>query len=181
MPSRTRDEILERIESQPLEVLEPIADAIDSWEPRDDSSLVDSRLWSLVEPSPVDAVRDELSQIQLFLRRSELVTESARRDTVANWLGITPQAVSNAAADGRLLYFKHRGVLMFPKWQFDPDAAEPVVPGVSQVAEAFPSGVVTLSSWIRRPNERMGGQAPIDLLRSGRISTVVALARSIGS
>ena len=105
----------------------------------------------------------ELEQANLQLQveqRREQVNVSFSRVQAADMLGISPQTVSEWVAQLRLVGLKDGREWRFPAWQFTPDNAEPVLPGLGRLVDAFPGGVVSLSRWMSRPNDNFDGRTP---------------------
>jgi hypothetical protein len=102
-----------------------------------------------------------------------------KTEQVAEYLGITPQAVNKRRALRQLvgLTFRKRGYV-FPAWQFTDRGT---VPGLEQV-------LLTLADhdeWMQNvffinPNTRLGGRRALDLLREGEIQEVLDAAREFG-
>lgn len=102
-----------------------------------------------------------------------------KTEQVAEYLGITPQAVNKRRALRQLvgLTFRKRGY-MFPAWQFTDRGT---VLGLEQVLLALADH----DEWMRNvffinPNTRLGGRRPLDLLREGEIPEVLDAAREFG-
>lgn len=102
-----------------------------------------------------------------------------KTEEVAEYLGITPQAVNKRRASRQLvgLTFRKRGYV-FPAWQFTDRGT---VPGLEQVLLALADH----DEWMQNvffinPNTRLGGRRPLDLLREGEIQEVLDSAREFG-
>ena len=102
-----------------------------------------------------------------------------KTDQVAEYLGITPQAVNKRRALRQLvgLTFRKRGYV-FPAWQFTDRGT---VPGLEQTLSVLASH----DEWMQNvffinPNTRLGGRRPLDLLREGEITEVLDAAREFG-
>lgn len=102
-----------------------------------------------------------------------------KTEEVAEYLGITPQAVNKRRALRQLvgLTFRKRGYV-FPAWQFTDRGT---VPGLEQVLLALAGH----DEWMQNvffvnPNTRLGGRRPLDLLREGEIPEVLDAAREFG-
>jgi len=102
-----------------------------------------------------------------------------KTEEVAEYLGITPQAVNKRRALRQLvgLTFRKRGYV-FPAWQF---TERGTVPGLEQVLLALADH----DEWMQNvffvnPNTRLGGRRPLDLLREGEIQEVLDSAREFG-
>jgi len=102
-----------------------------------------------------------------------------KTEEVAEYLGITPQAVNKRRALRQLvgLTFRKRGYV-FPAWQFTDRGT---APGLEQVLLALADH----DEWMQNvffinPNTRLGGRRPLDLLREGEIPEVLDAAREFG-
>jgi hypothetical protein len=114
--------------------------------------------------------------------RARLIEQNGgifKTERVAEYLGITTQAVNKRRALGQLvgLTFRKRGYV-FPAWQFTDRGT---VPGLEQVLQALRDH----DEWMQNvffinPNTRLGGQRPLDLLREGEIQEVLDAAREFG-
>jgi len=102
-----------------------------------------------------------------------------KTDKVAEYLGITPQAVNKRRALRQLvgLTFRKRGYL-FPAWQF---TGRGTVPGLEEVLRELGDH----DEWMQNvffidPNTRLNGRRPLDLLREGELQKVLDAAREYG-
>jgi hypothetical protein len=102
-----------------------------------------------------------------------------KTEEVAEYLGITPQAVNKRRALRQLvgLTFRKRGYV-FPAWQFTDRGT---VPGLERVLLALGDH----DEWMQNvffinPNTRLGGRRPLDVLREGDIQEVLDSAREFG-
>lgn len=113
------------------------------------------------EVSDEEAVQLEQANIQLQVeQRREQMKVSFTRAQAADILGISAQTVSEWVAQHRLVGLKDGREWRFPAWQFTPDNAEPVLPELHRLVDAFPGGVVSLSRWMNRPNDNFDGRTP---------------------
>jgi nucleoid DNA-binding protein len=121
------------------------------------------------------------------LLRGREICESDLRDSggaftlqnVEKLLGISRQAIDRKVRDDALLAVpgphNHR---RYPVVQFTGDG---IVPGLEDVLKSLPSA----NGWFRlnfliRPDARLGGRRPIDLLRESKIDPVVVAAKAVG-
>jgi hypothetical protein len=111
----------------------------------------------------------------------DLVGPFVRSEGVQARLKITRQAVAAKAARRRLLRtITADGEHLYPLWQFDGDR---LVAGLAEVLAMFPERAVdgwTLAAWLRTPDADLG-EAPIDVLASGELERVRAIARTAAS
>jgi hypothetical protein len=101
-------------------------------------------------------------------------------ERVAEFLGITPQAVNKRRNSRKLLglTFRRRGY-MYPAWQFDPKRG--TVPGLEDILLALADH----DEWMQNiffvtPNTRLSDRRPLELLREGNITSVIEAAKSFG-
>jgi hypothetical protein len=100
-------------------------------------------------------------------------------DRVAEFLGITPQAVNKRRNSRKLLgvTFRKRGYV-YPIWQFDERGT---VPGLEDVLQSLADH----DEWMQNvffitPNPRLNSLRPLDLLKRGQLAEVLQAAKSFG-
>jgi hypothetical protein len=94
----------------------------------------------------------------------------------ARLLGKSEQAVSK---DVRLLRIRNRDDRpVYPIFQFDGRAQ---VPGVAEVIAALRSSLqpLTIASWLTAPARPLQNRRPVDALRDGDLTAVLALAQQL--
>ena len=142
---------------------------------------LDENLWG---PAPTRA-QDAAAQLTLlerrFADRRALADRSLTPTQVAATLGISAQAVTDLLERGELVGLKTGRRWLIPAWELDPDHAGGVVPGLAQLARAFPGGVVSLTRWVSRPSPDLDGRTPQQALAEGDVEAVVALAHELTS
>jgi hypothetical protein len=114
--------------------------------------------------------------------RTRLIEENGgvfKTEQVAEYLGISPQAVNKRRASFQLLglTFRRRGHV-FPAWQFDQRGT---IAGLQEVLLALTEH----DEWMQNvffvsPNTRLAGRRPLDLLRDKRVSEVIEAAKDFG-
>lgn len=114
--------------------------------------------------------------------RARLIEQNGgvfKTEQVAEYLGISPQAVNKRRASFQLLglTFRRRGHV-FPAWQFDQRGT---VAGLQEVLLALAEH----DEWMQNvffvsPNTRLGGRRPLDLLRDKKVSEVIEAAKDFG-
>jgi hypothetical protein len=94
--------------------------------------------------------------------------------------GISRQAVDKRVQDGSLLAVPGpSNRRSFPTLQFNRDGT--VVDGLKAVHEALPTrNSWTVLNFLSRPDDRLQGRKPIDVLKEGRVDLVVEAARRMG-
>jgi hypothetical protein len=94
--------------------------------------------------------------------------------------GVTRQSIDRRVKEGRLLAVPGpSNKRLFPAVQFKNDWT--VIDGLENVQKALPTtnGFAVLNFLIR-PDSRLDGRKPIDLLKAGEIDLVVQAARRMG-
>ena len=102
-----------------------------------------------------------------------------KTEQVAEYLGISPQAVNKRRASLQLLglTFRRRGHV-FPAWQFDHRGT---VAGLPEVLLALAEhDEWTQNVFFVSPNSWLGGRRPLDLLRDKKVSEVIEAAKELG-
>jgi hypothetical protein len=120
------------------------------------------------------------SLLQLFeARRALLEEDTVTAPQVAELLGVSRQTPLNRVRQNTLLAALDRGAWRFPLWQFDPNGADGVLPGLPEVLKALePQPHFSKLAWLRRANPTLGGREPVELLRKGETAPVVDAARA---
>jgi hypothetical protein len=102
-----------------------------------------------------------------------------RTEQVADYLGISPQAVNKRRMFHQLLglTFRKRG-FVYPGWQF---TGTGTIAGLDNVLRALAQH----DEWMQNvffisPNSWLGDRRPLDLLREGKIHDVIEAARQFG-
>ena len=143
--------------------------------------------WELVEPMIAPAAYAPSARARALLRGTEIAEADLKeaggtfdlQEVQTLLSGVSRQAIEKRVKEGSLLAVpgpSHRR--LYPTIQF---TREGLVPGLKEVKKALP----TQSPWavlnfFVRPDARLEGRRPIDVLREGHIDLVVSAARSIG-
>lgn len=100
----------------------------------------------------------------------------------ARMLGITRQAVDARRKRGRLLAVATgRHGWRYPRCQFDGGSEDGVVRGLERVLAAVEDeGGWMVLAFLLSPEERLGGERPLDALRAGRVEAVEDEASAYG-
>jgi hypothetical protein len=143
-------------------------------------------LRALDAPEVVEAlVRDDpLAEARLAGLRSKTFLLQAEGGAVpvkeaAAMLGLTRRAIDRRRRAGKLigLTMGRRGYL-YPAWQFGEHGT---IPGLEETLAALDSfGPWSQVSWFISPNTRLGGRAPLSVLREGQVEPVVGAAQLYG-
>ncbi len=142
-------------------------------------TTVDSALWG-PDPGAADTGEAVLANLRkLFSGRRQLAAASITRAQAAELLGMSEQAVTDALEAHRLLGFKNGRRWLIPAWQLDPETERGVLPGIAEVADHFPGGLVALSDWVCRANPDLDGASPRDALAAGAVAQVVQLSATL--
>lgn len=149
--------------------------------------IVTQALTEALTPVRVKVAKEQEAQLEwkalqrAFEFRRVLLKDAVTTNQVAALLGISRQAVGERERKGLLLGEMEGGHLRFPLWQFDPAGSGGVIEGLPQVLRALDEGgpVPSLGkmSWLQKKNSSLGGGAPLEALREGRLAEVLAAAR----
>ncbi len=114
--------------------------------------------------------------------RTRLIEQNGgvfKTEQVAEYLGISPQAVNKRRASLQLLglTFRRRGHV-FPAWQFDQCGT---IAGLQEVLLVLAEH----DEWMQNvffvsPNTRLAGRRPLDLLRDRKVTEVIEAAKDFG-
>jgi len=129
------------------------------------------------QQAPADVRR----QVDLLLRQAEddqawtdQLGPAYSQGQVAELLGKSKQAVST---DKGLLRLDMRdGRVGYPIFQFDGDRILPGIQAVVRALAPVAATTWTVASWLTSPSSDLGGETPLERLRSGDVSDVTALA-----
>jgi len=163
------------LDSDPEEVARVVA----AVELKESSQDLDPALWGGA-PRPTEVLSAELANLRKeFSARKDLEGRSLSRAEVADLLGTSDQAVTDALESRRLLGFRRGRRWLIPAWQLDAEAERGVLPGLGEVQKAFPGGVVALSAWVSKVSADLAGASPREALVRGQVAEVVEVARNL--
>ena len=92
---------------------------------------------------------------------------------LAEQMQVTRQAINQRRTRGQLLGFRRGREFLYPRWQLGADGAP--LPGLPAVLEALGEGSPEAHArFLLSANPALGGGVPIDWVRSGRTSQLVA-------
>lgn len=124
--------------------------------------------------------REAASVARYFQKRQELLQDSLSAPEVARLLGTSRQTPHDRAKAGTLLAVRERGGLRFPRWQFDPEGPDGVLPGFPDVLKALDVSPLAKVSWFTRPSPTLEGRTPLESLKAGEVERLIAIARGVG-
>jgi hypothetical protein len=87
---------------------------------------------------------------------------------LAKWRQVSRQAIFQGRRAGRLLGFKHDGVLVYPDVQFGPDGKP--LPAVRELLATAPmplTDAAAVAEWLRTPIDG-SGNTPVEILEASR-------------
>jgi hypothetical protein len=101
--------------------------------------------------------------------------------------GVSKQAVSQRVRQGRLLGLRlaadgsGRDRLVYPTWQFHPVVLRhlPTVLAAAGFDDRRPTTGWTIAAWLTTSDDHLGGLAPIEVLQSGHVDSLIELAREV--
>lgn len=134
---------------------------------------------TVVDPGEVDDVVERMLRLIPRPEPANAAGPFYDSSAVALWLGITRQAVNHRAHVGTLLGLPSSRTLVFPVWQFRPDAS--TVHGLADVLAVLRDGTDdrwTQALWLAAPHDDLGGLSPADWLTDGRDPGPVLAAAS---
>jgi len=191
---RTKDEAKRRLvdasvrvaESLPLTKIKQMAvEAEEAAAALDKSaSAGTSALTGREMPSPAELKTMKLANLRReFAERRRIVEDSLSVTEVAELLGKGRQYPHDRRKAGSLLGIKDNGQWFFPVWQFDPEGADGVVPGLQQVLKEMhgPIGDLGRVRWFITRKPLLEGRTPLAALAEGDTEDVIAEAESIGA
>ena len=130
-------------------------------------------------PNPAQ-LEFEALQARFALRR-ELLAHTIGTAQVNDLLAArSRQTAHDRIKAGTLLAVRDQGHWRLPTWQFDPDGPDGVIDGLPEVLKALQLSDLAKVRWLQRPQPVFSGATPIELLRQGRHTEVVAEARQVG-
>ncbi len=115
-----------------------------------------------------------------FRKRQELLSDTLTAPQVADLLNTSRQTPLNRAEKGSLLAIYDNGKWLFPRWQFDTQGADGVLPGLARVLQALDVSPFAKLSWFLRGSPYLEERTPLDVLKSGDIERLVTLAQAVG-
>jgi nucleoid DNA-binding protein len=156
-----------------------------SGEMKASAQVVEAKAAPLAE-EPAESAYEPSARALALLRGKEIVESDLKESGgsytlqhVETLLGISRQAINDRVRDGTLLAVPGpHGRRRYPVVQFTGDGT---LPGLEDVLKSLPSA----NGWFRlnfliRPDARLGGRRPIDLLKESKIDPVVMAARAVG-
>lgn len=115
-----------------------------------------------------------------FRRRQELIKETVSAAEAARLLGTCRQTPHDRVKAETMLAVRERGMLRFPRWQFDPEGPNGVLAGLPQVLQALQVSSMAKAAWFVRSNPYLKGRTAVEALRAGEVERLVVLARGVG-
>ncbi|MEZ0165815.1 hypothetical protein AB2L27_13740 [Kineococcus sp. LSe6-4] len=112
-------------------------------------------------------------------RRRQVERGSLPLAKVAAEIGAPAHDLERGLATGRLIGLRRGGEWWLPMWQFNLEAADPILPGLADLIRVFPGSVVALSRWVERRSAAFDGNSPAELLRRGEVDRVVQEAAAL--
>lgn len=137
-----------------------------------------SELAAKASPESVALARRVLEQDVADQAWTDQVGPALSQRDVARLLGKSEQAVSKAANLVRV--YNRDGRPVYPVVQFD---GRRVLPGVAEIVHALSDVVdgLTIASWLTADNPSLDDARPVDVLRTGAVADVVALAHRLAA
>lgn len=132
--------------------------------------------------SPAEKIELELETLQrYFERRRELFSNCFTTTQVAKLLGTSRQTPHDRVKNKSLLAVRDNGQWKFPLWQFNPEGADGVIDGLPEVLKNLSiSSEFAKLNWFMRPNTVLDGLTPVEALKRGLKTRVIAEAMGVG-
>ncbi|MFL6194170.1 MAG: helix-turn-helix domain-containing protein [Thermoanaerobaculia bacterium] len=118
-----------------------------------------------------------LAESEAQAYREVLLKDAVSASEAATLTGRSRQSIERLRRADRLLALRTGNQWRYPKWQFEPDAAGGILPGMEEVLRNLHLSPAGAALWLLQPAERIGGLPPIELLRRHRPEPVIQLAR----
>ncbi|MBL1210484.1 helix-turn-helix domain-containing protein [Geminocystis sp. GBBB08] len=132
--------------------------------------------------SPAEKIELELETLQrYFERRRELLSNCFTTTQVAKLLGTSRQTPHDRVKNKSLLAVRDNGQWKFPIWQFNPEGADGVIDGLPEVLKNLSiNSEFSILNWFMRPNTVLDGLTPVEALKRGLKTRVIAEAMGVG-
>jgi hypothetical protein len=119
--------------------------------------------------------------VRVLEDRARLREETVRSGVVEKALGVGRERLRQMREGGRILGIVQgeRRPTLYPHWQFTGEGK--VVEGLEGIVEASREAGMepeTLHFFMTGPNDRLGGERPVDLLRRGEVGEITRVLRS---
>lgn len=146
---------------------------------RDHAGLRDPSIFDDWRPEAEDKLRAEIA----IANAAQFMLDTLSREEAAHLLNRDKSVVSRRVSNGQLLAVQRDGRPRFPSWQFYQGK---VLPGMSEIIGTLSSAemdIVSLGSFMTRPNDELDGLSPVDYLVGGGdpdeiVALLDAMARS---
>jgi hypothetical protein len=116
--------------------------------------------------SPVDGVREA--------RLRQALEGALTRAEAAQWLGITPQAVSRRRENKTLTALRRGREWYFPRWQFTEDET---LPGLEELIRTYRGTPLSLSVWANTANPDLNHETPANHMREHGAEALLSVIR----
>lgn len=114
-------------------------------------------------------------------KRAAILADAVNSDAAGDFISRTRPVVNKLAKAGELLAIQDGRYLRFPRWQFDEQSEDGLVPGLRRVLLAMDAAPFRRAAWLVSPNPHFDGRAPIELLREGQHDRVYEEAKAVTS
>jgi hypothetical protein len=123
----------------------------------------------------------ELAAIKEFFDwRKNLLKDSLTAPNVAKLLGTSRQTPHDRLKNDSLIAIRDNGLFKFPIWQFDPGGPDGVLDGLPEVLKLLKISVYSKLSWLTKANVHLEGLTPIEALKRGQKTEVIAESKAVG-
>jgi hypothetical protein len=121
------------------------------------------------------------NSMRVEAKRAAILADAVNSDIAGKFIARTRPVVNKLAKDGELLAVEDGRYLRFPRWQFDEQSEDGLVPGFRRVLTVMDASPFRKAAWFVSPNPHFGDRAPIELLREGEVERVYEEAKAVTS
>jgi hypothetical protein len=133
-------------------------------------------------PAPSDTELEHAQRAGEHATRAALTAAlegALSRETAAERIGVTPQAISERLKAGKLVGLRRGREWRFPAWQFAEDGT---LPALGELIDVYPGTPLALSTWAVTPSVDLNGHTPAQALaRRGGPERVLELAHVLSA
>ncbi len=133
------------------------------------------------QQSAAPAFRDAqaANAVRLATLRARVLEHALSSDEVRSFVGRSRPTINKMAKDGLLLAVPDGRSLRFPRWQFDAQTKDGLIPGLHAVLAVVDASQFRTAAWFVSHNPALDGDTPADVLRRGNIERIVEEAKTL--
>lgn len=172
-PTRVPQELLALLERQPATVHRLLTETLRRV---DGHGVLDSELWGEPPDQTQVVQRSLVAMLDALALEREVAAEALSVSDVAHRAGADRAEIWARVGRRELFTIGGTDGPRIPEWQ-----AEVPSDAIRALAEAYPGDIVSLTLWIDRPNDLLGGSTPRQVLARGAVDEVRMAAQAIAS